>query len=270
MARSLTNPFPGMNPWLEDHWHSIHARFLTYASDQIVQQLPAGLAALTEEQLTIENLRDDFPIRIGPDLAIEETHFAPKPTFSSHDEAGGLAVEEGNLVFLETPVERSLQIVDSSGKLITAIELFSPTNKDDARSREAYRRKQQVYQEGGVNLVEVDLISRGQRLFRAPSHDFGPYETHPFGVCIWRASQNQEARAIPITWQQRLPRIYIPLRPGDPEAILDLQAALDLSYERGRYSYLIDYNHTPRFLPPGIASWAASLLLDQNLRSSQA
>lgn len=261
----MTNPFPGMNPWLEDHWHSVHARFLTYASDQIAQQLPAGLAALTEEQLTVENFRDDFPSRLGPDLAVEASAYAPPPSFSQTGE-GGLAVEQGKVVFLDDPVERTLQIVDSSGALISVMELFSFTNKDDHRARAAYRRKQQVYQEGGVNLVEVDLISRGERLFRVSAHHYGRYEDHPFGVCVWRAQKNVEARAIPIGWQQRLPKIPIPLRPGDEDAILDLQDALDLSYERGRYAYLIDYDHSPRFLPPEIAVWADAILREKGLR----
>lgn len=253
-----------MNPWLEDHWHSVHARFLTYASDQILQQLPTGLAALTEEQLTVETYRNDFPQRIGPDLAIEASVYAPPASGQSSD--GGLAVEQGKVVFLDSPVERSLQIVDSSGELISVMELFSFTNKDDARAREAYRRTQLVYQEGGVNLVEVDLISQGPRIFRVSPHHYGPYEDHPFGVCIWRAEQNAEARAIPIGWQQRLPKIPIPLRPGDPDAILDLQAALDLSYERGRYTYLIDYQTSPRFLPPEIEAWADAILREKGLR----
>lgn len=255
-----------MNPWLEDHWHSVHASFLTYARDQINGQLPPGLAALTEEQLTIENLRDDFPSRIGPDLAIEETAFAPPSPYGQSDD-GGIAVEQGKVVFLGNPVERTLQIVDSSGALITAVELFSFTNKDDHRARAAYRRKQQVYQEGGVNLVEVDLISRGERLFRVSSHHYGRYEDHPFGVCVWRAQKNAEARAIPIGWQQRLPKIPIPLRVGDTDAVLDLQAALDLSYERGRYAYLIDYEYSPRFLPAEIEAWADVLLREKGLRT---
>ncbi len=255
-----------MNPWLEDHWHSVHARFLTYASDQIVQQLPPGLAALTEEQLTIENFRDDFPSRIGPDLAIEETTFAPPPVFGQSEE-GALAVEQGKVVFLDDPVERTLQIVDSSGIIITAIELFNFANKDDYRVREAYRRKQQVYQEGGVNLVEIDCISCGERLFLVSSRHFGSREDRPFGICIWRAEKDIEARVIPIGWQQKLPKIPIPLRPGDPDAILDLQAALDLSYERGRYAYLIDYEYSPRFLPPEIQDWADTLLREKGLRT---
>ncbi len=256
-----------MNPWLEDHWHSVHASFLTYARDQLNEQLPPGLAALTEEQLTVENYRDDFPPRIGPDLSVKESDFASPPTWS-HTEDGGVAVEQGKLVFLDNPVDRTLQIVDSSGALISVLELFSFTNKDDLRARAAYLRKQQVYQEGGVNLVEVDLISRGERIFRVAAHHFGRYEDHPYGVCIWRASQNSEARAIPIGWQQRLPKITIPLRPGDTDAVLDLQAALDLSYERGRYSYLIDYHYSPRFLPPEIAAWADGILREKGLRSS--
>ena len=32
MSADLSNPFPGMNPWLVLHWHSVHASFITAES----------------------------------------------------------------------------------------------------------------------------------------------------------------------------------------------------------------------------------------------
>ncbi len=44
------NPFPGMNPWLEEHWGDVHTSLTTYARDQLQPRLPPGLRARIEEE----------------------------------------------------------------------------------------------------------------------------------------------------------------------------------------------------------------------------
>lgn len=266
MGRLMSNPFPGMNLWLEPHWHSVHARFLTYASDEIGLQLPDDLAALTEEEINIETLRDDIFTRFRPDINIRQTSFEPK-TWTGPVAGAGIDQEEGVVVMLDEPVHRCIQIVDGAGALITAIELLSPTNKRDSRARDAYRRKQVTYQEGGINLVEIDLISRGDPIFRADPLHFGQWCDTPYGVCVWRAREPDKALARPIHWRHKLPRIAIPLRPTDPDVYLDLQVALNLSYERGRYANLIDYSFPPFALPDEIMEWTDAVLKEKGLRA---
>ncbi len=132
--RSLENPFPGMNPWLQSHWRSAHASFITYARDAISAQLPPGLAALTEERLANENLRDDFSTTLCAGLAISESWDGGGPP----QLPAGAAVAEPVMVILDKPVDRWIQIVDGSGHLITAVEVLSWTNKDDDKGRKAY------------------------------------------------------------------------------------------------------------------------------------
>ncbi len=50
----MKNPFPGMNPWLEEHWQDVHAKFLVYACDQLNAKLPAGMQARVDERLAID------------------------------------------------------------------------------------------------------------------------------------------------------------------------------------------------------------------------
>lgn len=269
MNEEMKNPFPGMNPWLEDHWHSVHARFLTYACDQIAAQLPPGLAALTEERVAIESFREDFKRNIVPDVGIHavlDRATPPKAVVDSEEE-GGVAVAKLPTVVLPEPVERSIHIVDGSGELITAIEALSGTNKQDARARQSYLSKQRGYLQGGVNLVEIDLISRGTRVFVAPDDDFGEQTVFPYGVCVYRASSPTCAAAAGFRWSDRLPRIEIPLREQDAEALLDIQEVVDQCYERGRYAYLIDYTNGPnRRLPEPVQKWAEQLLKEKSLR----
>jgi len=67
--------------------------------------------------------------------------------------------------------------------------------------------------------------------------------------------------ADPVTVQQRLPHIGIPLKPNEADAVLDLQAALDRAYDLGPYPERIDYSKPPQVaLHPPDASWAELLL----------
>ena len=66
---------------------------------------------------------------------------------------------------------------------------------------------------------------------------------------------------------RRLPVIPIPLKPGDPDARLDLQAVLDAAYDRAGYDLEIDYRSEPN--PPlggELAAWADQLLRSKGLR----
>ena len=49
----------------------------------------------------------------------------------------------------------------------------------------------------------------------------------------------------PIDLRSRLPRVGIPLKPDEPDVVLDLQAALARVYEAGAYHVRIDYNREP-------------------------
>lgn len=269
-AANLDNPFPGMNPWLWSHWPSVHASFLTYARDQITAQLPPGLAALTETRVVIENLRDDVRATYGPDIAIEEAWEGAAFAHGGGQMVADIPLSQGKTVMLEDEVERSIQIVDSSGTLITAVELLSLTNKDDERGRKAYRQKQRAYQEGGVHLVEIDLLLAGPRIFLPNALHYTPAQMFPYGVAVWRATTPRQAQAFPVGWRERLPVVPIPLREGDADARLDLQAVLDETYRKGRYAYLVRYRYGPDpALPQAEQAWAEGLLRAKGLRAAE-
>ncbi|MEX0701345.1 MAG: DUF4058 family protein [Planctomycetales bacterium] len=46
----MPSPFPGMDPWLEQHWGDVHTRFVTYCSDRLQTALPRDLRARVEER----------------------------------------------------------------------------------------------------------------------------------------------------------------------------------------------------------------------------
>src|SRR4051794_9506085 len=49
MAANLSNPFPGMNPWLESWWGDVHHSLIQYSRDQLAERLPSDLFAQIEE-----------------------------------------------------------------------------------------------------------------------------------------------------------------------------------------------------------------------------
>ena len=51
----VENPFPGMNPYLEQRWGDVHAALIAYARDMIQEVLPSELRARMQERVFIES-----------------------------------------------------------------------------------------------------------------------------------------------------------------------------------------------------------------------
>ena len=60
--------------------------------------------------------------------------------------------------------ERHLEIIDtkSGDRIVTVIEILSPTNKLPGLDRNRYLDKQQTYVRSRSNLVEIDLLRAGE------------------------------------------------------------------------------------------------------------
>ena len=48
---SKSNPFPGMNPFLELQWSDVHTVLISYIRDALSDELPEDLRSLVEEHL---------------------------------------------------------------------------------------------------------------------------------------------------------------------------------------------------------------------------
>lgn len=258
-ALSMPSPFPGMDPWLELPWRDVHASIIIYIRNQLQSQLPEPLVARAEEEVLVD-VPDQPPRLVRPDVTVAE----------EQPDKGGTAilvppvsVAKPFLVRVaETEVDRHVEIVDlaSAERVVTAIEVFSPANKLSGRAREAYRAQQRDFVAGGVNLVEIDLVRHGQWVFSADEAAVPLARRVPYMVCVFRAAQPQERAFYSLPLRQGLPRIAIPLRPGDRDVALDLQAVVNQAYEDGRYERT-DYRHPLQPpLPPEDAAWAADLL----------
>jgi hypothetical protein len=261
-----SNPFPGMNPYLEREWSDVHPSLLIYAKAQLQRSLPAALKARVEQEVVVDETTP-WPDAI-PDIAIWQS-----------GEGVGTAVLEAPVVTatpirLEVPrkMQRHLAIRDRRGRLITVVEVISPSNKRGRGSKE-YETKRGMFMGSGVSIVEIDLIRRGGSvvaLFDAPDlvAKAGPLAACPYMVNVIRGSDLRANELYPVRLQERLPIIRVPLRDEDPDCPLDVQAMIDQCYVEGGY-WDLNYNIDPD--PPlegEDATWADAFLRSKNLRAT--
>ncbi|MBI4602176.1 MAG: DUF4058 family protein [Planctomycetes bacterium] len=255
----MKSPFPGMDPFLEAHWGDVHTSLVTYARDQLRGQIPEDLRVRVEEQVAVE-APDGNGAAFYPDVRVLETA-GPAPP--SGAKAAGTAVADPLILpyEIEPPTLRSIRITDvrSGNRVVTAIELLSRANKLGEKRRQQYIQKQEELLGGGVNLVEVDLLRAGRYVLAAPEEDLPPEYRKPYRICVTRL-QPPRREVYRVTLRERLPIIRVPLRPRDPDALLDMQALVDASYEAGGYDD-IDYRVEPApALEGDDATWADALL----------
>jgi hypothetical protein len=153
--------------------------------------------------------------------------------------------------------ERYLEIREvATGTVVTVIELLSPKNKRSGEGRLAYERKRNQVLASATHLVEIDLLRSGQP-FPIASKELGDYR-----ILICRGDQRPVADLYAFSLRQPIPSVPIPLLPGEPEPILDLQTLLNYVYEKGRYHLAIDYTQSPSpALSEEDVEWAKTLLI---------
>ena len=257
----MKSPFPGMDPYLEGHWRDVHTSMMTYIRDQIQDQLPPDLVARVEESVSVDS--EDNPRLIAPDVRVFEDFEDVAMGFQT----ASVAVAEPLLVLEEVPqIARHVRILDvSSGeRVVTAIEVLSPTNKLTIAGREEYRRKQRDYLNANVNLVEIDLLRSGQHVLAA-ALEFIPEERRRTYMMSVRSRTRTSLFGASL--REPLPIIPIPLRPRDRDVALNIQQTIDLVYDRGRYAKLrYQTDPVPAFSPEE-AAWVDDLLREQGRRT---
>ncbi|MFO0968971.1 MAG: DUF4058 family protein [Gemmataceae bacterium] len=135
-------------------------------------------------------------------------------------------------------------------RLVTAIEILSPTNK--GTGRDEYLEKRAEYLHGPAHLMEIDLTREGQRI---PVRK--PLPTAPYFVFLSRVGRRPMMDVWPIAWDQRLPTVPVPLLPGDADVPLDLQDAFDRVYDEAGFDLAAHYNEGPTPpLPRELRGWA--------------
>ncbi len=255
------NPFPGMNPFFEQQWRDAHTMLIAYLRDALSERLPSDLVARAEEQAVVATGAGKTPKAYRPDVQVREPWTLKEPGMTAMETAPFQAsASEPIRVVLDEEIERWLEVRDLSGRLITVLELLSPTNKLEPTERDRYFLKRHSLITGGVNLVEIDLVRQGGSVFPGPVRNVLQRAGACYGVCVFRETRPGEREVYPIRLNERLPSIRVPLRPTEDDLVLELQPLIDQCHERGRYhllNYQLDLDPP---LPPDDAAWAKQLL----------
>jgi hypothetical protein len=154
--------------------------------------------------------------------------------------------------------ERYLSVRErSTGRLVTVIELLSPTNKKTGSyDRTIYLSKRNEVILSGVNLVEIDLLRGGKRL---PAEE--PLPAGDYYAIVCRSFERPRAHAYAWTLRQPLPTVSIPLAEGDSDVPLDLQAAFSTVYDHAGYDYSLSYDQdVDPPLSESDATWVQNVL----------
>ncbi len=264
----MSSPFPGMDPYLESHWRDVHARLIIYASDALQGVLPHGLRARVEESVLLETPQGLGDHPLFPDVRVVE-YWSKRGQDARA--GGGVAVVEPLLVEVEVePVsETYLEIIDreSGNRVVTVLEFLSPSNKSPGPNREQYLRKQREVCASDANLVEIDLNRFGTHTLAFPLVHVKPQDRTAYMACVRRATRRDKAEVYPMPLRERLPVVKIPLRPGDADVPLDLQALVEQCYRNGAYEGTLNYAVDPD--PPLLGAdkdWADAWLVEKGLR----
>ncbi|MCY2991111.1 MAG: DUF4058 family protein [Planctomycetota bacterium] len=260
----MSSPFPGMDPYLEEPglWPDVHHELISVMRELLNCAVRPKYHVRVEERVYVSDEDDPGRGVIVPDLRVAESGRRTRRTRPGGEAATATLIAAEPLV-LTTLIddeihEARLEVVDrEQRRVVTVIEILSPTNKvAGSRGRASYLEKRQEVMTSPSHLVEIDLLRAGM-----PLHTRETLPRPDYCVHASRTDLRPKGLVWPITLQQRLPVISIPLRLEDPEVPLDLQEVLNTAYERAAYDLAIDYGRET--VPPLTVDqrrWADELL----------
>ncbi|MDZ4717845.1 MAG: DUF4058 family protein [Roseiflexaceae bacterium] len=253
-------PFPGMDPYLEapSLWPDVHNRLAFAICDQLQPQIGPRYIAAIVPYATFETI-DIAPARkIVPDIGILERD---RPSSLP----AGVAIADApftTTIALDFPTRYASIEIRAVGDetLVTAIEILSPVNKrPGAEGADAYERKRREIFRSEAHLIEIDLLRAGKRpTFRTTLPDY------PYFIFLSRSERRPVIDIWPLPLADAIPAVPVPLLRPDPDARLELSAALLYAYKSARYDLRIDYRVAP---PPPDLIDADAAWLDERLHA---
>jgi hypothetical protein len=242
----MPSPFPGMDPYIEacGLWADFHNHFIEQISWQLADVAPPRYVIRTAERSYLVLVESEGKTKhpFLPDVSI-----ATPRTPRKGGKKGGTAVAEAasqtsphllRAFVTEEHREKFIEIyeTDPELRLVTTIEVLSPSNKQTGEGRDLYLRKRQSLLLSDGNLVELDLLRDGQRM---PMLD--PWPKSPYVLMVARGRMNSFCQVWEGSFQEPLPPIPVPLAKPDADLSLNLQPIIDAVYRRYRYEQSINY-----------------------------
>jgi hypothetical protein len=242
----MSIPFIGMNPRLEspDLWTEVHHRLISAIAIHLGPTLRPKYRVAIEKRVyfsegdDLRSVEDHQAVEVGiPDAAVL-TAVQTRPSSST----ATLEPQTDDSVSVTLPMtsevkEGYLEIREiSTGRVITAIEVLSPTNKRAGYGRSTYEAKRQKLLASQSHLIEIDLLRYGKpmELLNTPTKT-------DYRILVSRSEDRPQARLYGFDLGQAIPPIVVPLEPGDSEPILDLQSLLNEIYDQAGFDLTIEY-----------------------------
>ncbi len=258
----MPSPFPGMDPYLEDSeiWPGFHASLAEALKRQLNRQIGPKYYADVEIESVPRDVALEIANPIRPDLSVfEPLDVAPEPMRGA---AVAVAIPPAP-VLRPVPLAIRLRAVrvfrTKTSQLVTSIELLLPFNKRVSDGLDQYRSKRARILASRVHLVEIDLLRDGRR----PGFEIDdPPLDADYILVVNRANVERLSEIWPVSLNEPLPLIPVPLIAPDPDVPLDLSVALREVYADSGYDWRINYHEPvpPPVLRPAMAEWVESLL----------
>lgn len=254
----MSSPFPGMDPWLEHPglWPDVHERLVMAIARHLGPILRPRYYVAVGIHSYVVTLPLEPPTIRYPDVMLVDTPYEePADALAPATSADEPVVVT---VPVPEPVEESyLEVREvASGKVITVIEVLSPTNKRPGEGREAYETKRATILRSRTHLVEIDLLRDWE-----PMPFWGGGQDSHYRILVRRGEQRERADLYAFTVRDPIPRFALPLQKDDAEPVVDLKPLLDELYDEASYDLRVDYTQPP--VPPLSdvdAQWAAEAL----------
>lgn len=241
----MPSPFPGMDPYIESggYWGEFHTHMIVEMQIELNSVLPKGYAASIDLYVWIhEPTAERRTRRVMPDAYVSKSE---KRSRKSASVATVSAATQIVLPSLERRRQRSIKVVDlEQERVVTAVELLSPSNKLAGEDHDAYITKRNEYIANRVNLVEIDLLRSGGRLPMGDPRG----EAGEFYVLASKAWEYPRADFWPFTLRDVIPTVTVPIVEEIDTVPFDLQATFTRVYNRYAYNDKLRYDRrlTPR------------------------
>ena len=257
-----TNPFPGMNPYLETPvlWPDVHNSIIVALRDFLAPRLAPDYAVRMQQRVYVSaapagNGRGQY--RIPDAIVLSGPAAAPKPASAAAALQPGNAAVPVCMPSVELEKEHYLEVLRvGSREVIAVIELLSPTNKF-GDGRQEYLAKRAAVKVSTAHLVEIDLLRAGP-----PMPVVGAVPPGPYRILVRNARLSPLADLYVFGLTDPIPQFTLPLAEGAEGVAVNLNALLNEVYVAGVYRLDINYGQDPE--PP--LSDADRLWLDQLLR----
>ena len=279
-----TNPFPGMNPYLEERglWPDVHTTLIVGLRNQLARQLRPEYRVSAEERVYLLTDPDGSSNGSGGGNAIGSRYRVPDVAVLAGVGAGAAAADGSGLRFpapTRSPDAVAVQLPDTdlfkeryievrrvaNREVVAVIELLSPTNKTPP-DRRGYLAKRAAILSSPTHLVEIDLLRAGRRM---PVIGDVP-DTH-YRILVANARRTDSgADLYAFGIRDAIPDFVLPLAQADEGIAINLNPVINDAYANSGYDLDIDYAQDLQEPPLSDDDrvWLDALLREQGLRAS--